>query len=1341
MSTQVQWKRGTTAQNNTYTGAIGEITVDTSLKQLRLHDGTTPGGTAIQGTTVSVSSATNLAGGSASQIPYQTGPNVTSFFGPGTAGTVLVSYGSAGIPTFQNTLTLAGTAAATSTQTGALVVGGGVGIGGNLYVGGDIVANKLTIQLTTVTTTLVTTDDIISTYNTTQSNSTTTGALQVAGGAGIGLDITVGGSIRVASVVTATTFIGNLTGNITGNGTGNLHYQSANNTTSFLSTGTTGQLLVAAGGAPTWTNTTSIQVGYAANILGLGTGGILYESANNTTSILSTATTGNFLQANYNGAPTWTGTGSMYVYRATIADSASGGANTATNLFGGNAWQIPYQSAPSTTLFANSGTTGQFWQAATNGAPTWTSTSSIYVNSAVSAEKLYAGTAGQIVYQSAASTTAFLGTATTGNFLQANYVGAPTWTTTASMYVNSAVYAQNIYAGTTGQLVYQSGISTTGFVGPGSYGQFLMSTGAGAPVYQSTLTQANGNIIITSNTAATSTATGALQIVNGGLGVGGDIWAGNIFTGPAQYIYFGGQTGTRIFRDGGQNGMSLQTANISRLFIADNTGIVTVTTGSSVSSTNTGALQVAGGLGVGGGGFFGGIVTATTYYGTFAGTIGGSTTISTASNIANGTAGQILYQSAVGTTGFVNTATTGNFLQANYVGAPTWTTTASMYVNDAVKSTNLRAGTAGQLHYQSAADTSGFISTATTGNFLQANYVGAPTWTTTASMYVNSAVASEKLYAGTAGQLVYQSAASTTAFLGTATTGNFLQANYVGAPTWTTTASMYVANAVTATNLRAGTAGQLHYQSAVDTSGFISTATTGNFLQANYVGAPTWTTTASMYVANAVTATNLRAGTAGQLVYQSAVDTSGFISTATTGNFLQANYAGAPTWTSTGTMYVNRAVIADSASGGSAQVNTVAQTANANYFPAFVSTNNASAAAMSVYTTSSVYINPSTGAINATTHIAIDSTLLPNASAGVQVQNGSTSMNFVAYAGGGNYNPTTQAGDSLIYWRGVGQGNAGGLNIAPWSTTATGIRIALNGVTTIASTVSTFSTTTGALVVNGGVGIAGGLVVGGTVTATNMILNGYQVSTSSALTIQGYGTSLGTASTLNFSTGTTATVVGGVATIQALGSVSSVTGGTDTVATSVSGAVTVWNTSTLQSITNRGATTTNIINITNATAGSSTLTGALVVTGGIGLGGNFYSAGNVVIQNNTQANSTTSGALQIVNGGMGIGGNAYIGGSLYTNGAKVLPTNIQEFSATGGQTTFTITGGYTVGTVQVFANGVALGSTDFTASNGTTVVVNTARNVGDVIRTVTGITSTSINNIQSLSLAYAVAFG
>lgn len=44
MPTTVQFRRGTTAQNNSFTGAAGEITVNTSNNTLRVHDGSTPGG-------------------------------------------------------------------------------------------------------------------------------------------------------------------------------------------------------------------------------------------------------------------------------------------------------------------------------------------------------------------------------------------------------------------------------------------------------------------------------------------------------------------------------------------------------------------------------------------------------------------------------------------------------------------------------------------------------------------------------------------------------------------------------------------------------------------------------------------------------------------------------------------------------------------------------------------------------------------------------------------------------------------------------------------------------------------------------------------------------------------------------------------------------------------------------------------------------------------------------------------------------------------------------------------------------------------------------------------------
>ena len=44
MPTQVQWRRGTTAEHSTFTGALGEVTIDTTKKTAIVHDGSTLGG-------------------------------------------------------------------------------------------------------------------------------------------------------------------------------------------------------------------------------------------------------------------------------------------------------------------------------------------------------------------------------------------------------------------------------------------------------------------------------------------------------------------------------------------------------------------------------------------------------------------------------------------------------------------------------------------------------------------------------------------------------------------------------------------------------------------------------------------------------------------------------------------------------------------------------------------------------------------------------------------------------------------------------------------------------------------------------------------------------------------------------------------------------------------------------------------------------------------------------------------------------------------------------------------------------------------------------------------------
>ena len=73
MPTQVQFRRGTTSQNESFTGAVGEISVDTELDTVRVHDGSTAGGfrlakySEIQaGDITGVTAGTGLSGGGTS---------------------------------------------------------------------------------------------------------------------------------------------------------------------------------------------------------------------------------------------------------------------------------------------------------------------------------------------------------------------------------------------------------------------------------------------------------------------------------------------------------------------------------------------------------------------------------------------------------------------------------------------------------------------------------------------------------------------------------------------------------------------------------------------------------------------------------------------------------------------------------------------------------------------------------------------------------------------------------------------------------------------------------------------------------------------------------------------------------------------------------------------------------------------------------------------------------------------------------------------------------------------------------------------------------------------------
>ena len=130
------------------------------------------------------------------------------------------------------------------------------------------------------------------------------------------------------------------------------------------------------------------------------------------------------------------------------------------------------------------------------------------------------------------------------------------------------------------------------------------------------------------------------------------------------------------------------------------------------------------------------------------------------------------------------------------------------------------------------------------------------------------------------------------------------------------------------------------------------------------------------------------------------------------------------------------------------------------------------------------------------------------------------------------------------------------------------------------------------------------------------------------------------------------------------------------------------------------------------------------------------------ITNTSTATTTATGALRVA-GGVGVGGDLFVGGNVYANGSRVYPTTIQNFTAAANTTTFTVPDGYTVGYVQVFANGLLLPPSDYTASNGTTVILTQPRNLNDQITIISSANAvpTVSASPNSLAIAMSVALG
>ena len=810
--------------------------------------------------------ATNIAGGTAGQVPYQTSGGATSFFGPGSAGQLLVSAGTSA-PVYTNTSSIyvgfsnkadAWAAARTITLAGDL--GGSVSFDGstNFTLTATIQANSVALGTDTTGDYVATgatsgfgisgsASGETSTFTVT-SNATSTNANST-------LVLRDGSGNFSAGVITATlTGVATSATNVVGGTAGQLVYQSGVGATAFAGPGTAGQILLSAGtSAPVYTNTSSVYVGFA----------------NKANSWLDARTL--TLAGDLGGSVTFDGSGNFTLTATIQANSVALGTDTTGD----------YVATGATSGFGISGST-------TGETAAFTVTSNATSTNANSTLVLRDGSGN---FSAGVITATLTGTATTGT---------------------------NVAGGTAGQIVYQSAPGATSFAGPGTTGQILVSQGTSAPVYQNTLTLAGltnatstitgafitfggagigrdlyvgGGVDILSTQASTGTVTQNALYVAGGVGIAGSLYV----TGPALFqndVTFAG-TSTYVYST-----QTIYTDNILNLHVpgasidipwtvndgkdigfvfhnyvdnADNdafigwannsgylewfdkgtesstgtytgsrygtfkTGKIMLTATTASNSTNTGALTIAGGAGIGQNLYVGG-----TIFGNLTGLV------TTATNVAGGTAGQLVYQSAPGVTAYAGPGSEGQLLVSAGTSAPVYTNTSSVYVGFANKADAWSAARtitlAGDLGGSVAFDGStNFTLTAT----IQANSVALGTDTT--GDYVATGATSGF---GISGSTTGETSAFTVTSNATSTNANSTLVLRDGSGNFSagTITATLTGVATSATNVVGGTAGQLHYQSAPGATAFAGPGTAGQLLVSAGTSAPVYTNTSSVYV-------------------------------------------------------------------------------------------------------------------------------------------------------------------------------------------------------------------------------------------------------------------------------------------------------------------------------------------------------------------------------------------------------------------------------------------------------------------------------------------------------------
>jgi len=224
------------------------------------------------------------------------------------------------------------------------------------------------------------------------------------------------------------------------------------------------------------------------------------------------------------------------------------------------------------------------------------------------------------------------------------YVNGSLWVSTASQFhITTLVvgYADNVFAGAPGEIIYQINTSTTGFITTASTGSsVLVSGGSQAPYYQTTGTVRVGYSDNTNNILGGSAGQFVVQSAANQTSF---INPGSLSVATATYASYllGGSAGTFLYQTGVNQTGFLQPSAIS------------VNTATNVAGGSAGQFVVQ--TGAGQTGF----------------KSGNTLSVSTASNLSGGAKGSLAYQSTSGVTTFLAIGISGKYLKSNG-STPEW---------------------------------------------------------------------------------------------------------------------------------------------------------------------------------------------------------------------------------------------------------------------------------------------------------------------------------------------------------------------------------------------------------------------------------------------------------------------------------------------------------------------------------------------------------------------------------------------------------------------------------------------------------------------------------------------